>query len=107
MAAGLFIWLMIWRLMPSGCAPRYLGLALLAIGATLVTLVFEVAWYGLVNHVDPVRILAANIDADLAPRPALKVLAASVAAIVLMAARRRVQDLAPPPRCSGAYTTTH
>jgi len=56
MAAGLFIWLMIWRLMPERLRTRYLGLALLAIGATLVTLVFEVAWYGLVNHVDPVRI---------------------------------------------------
>ena len=88
MAAGFFTWLMIWRLMPERLRTRTLGLALLAVGATLSTLVFEVAWYGLVNHVDPMRILAANIDPDLAPRPALKVLAAAVGVIVLMAARR-------------------
>jgi methionine sulfoxide reductase heme-binding subunit len=88
LAAGLFAWLMIWRLMPERLRTRYLGLALLAVGATLSALAFEVAWYGLVNHVDPVRILSANIDPDLAPRPALKVLMASIAAIVLVALRR-------------------
>jgi sulfoxide reductase heme-binding subunit YedZ len=88
MAAGFFAWLMIWRVIPARLGTRYLGLALLAVGATLATLAFEVAWYGLVNHVDPMRILAANIDPDLAPRPALKVLASSVAVIVLVAARR-------------------
>jgi sulfoxide reductase heme-binding subunit YedZ len=79
---------MTWRLMPDRLRRHTLGLALLAVGATLMTLVFEVAWYGLVNRVDPMRILAANIDLDLAPRPALKVLAAAVAVIVLVAARR-------------------
>ncbi len=87
-AAGLFSWLMIWRLMPDRLRRRTLGLVLLAVGATLLTLVFEVAWYGVVNRIDPMRILAANIDPDLAPRPALKVLAASVAVIVLTAAHR-------------------
>ena len=35
--------------------------ALLAVGAALVALVFEVAWYGLIKHVDPMRILNANL----------------------------------------------
>ncbi|MFI5001619.1 MAG: sulfite oxidase heme-binding subunit YedZ [Reyranellales bacterium] len=87
-AAGLFAWLMIWRVMPDRLRKTYPGLALLAAGATLVTVVFEVAWYGLVNHIDPLRILAANIDPDLAPRPAHKVLAAALAVIVLVLARR-------------------
>jgi hypothetical protein len=46
-----------------------LGLLLLAVGATLAALAFEVAWYGLVNHVDPMRVLRADIDPDLCPRP--------------------------------------
>lgn len=87
-AAGLFAWLMIWRAMPYTLRTRYLGLVLLAIGATLATVAFEMAWYGIVNHVPPMRVLAANIDPDLAPRPALKVLLASLAAIALVAARR-------------------
>jgi sulfoxide reductase heme-binding subunit YedZ len=92
-AAGLFAWLMIWRWMPAKLRARYLGLALLAIAATLSALVFEVAWYALVKNVDPLRILAANIDPDLAPRPALKVVLVALAAIVLAAAWRNA-DLA-------------
>ena len=92
-AAGLFAWLMIWRWMPARLRARYLGLALLAIAATLSALAFEVAWYALVKNVDPLRILAANIDPDLAPRPALKVVLVALAAIVLAAAWRNA-DLA-------------
>jgi sulfoxide reductase heme-binding subunit YedZ len=84
-AAGLFAWLMIWRWMPAKLRTRYLGLALLAVAATLGAVTFEVAWYGLVKNIDPTRILAANIDPDLAPRPALKVLIAGLAAILLAA----------------------
>ena len=92
-AAGLFAWLMIWRFMPTKLRTRYLGLFLLAIGATLGAVLFEVAWYGLVKHVDPMRILAANIDPDLAPRPALKVLLAGIAAILLVAAWRNADPV--------------
>jgi sulfoxide reductase heme-binding subunit YedZ len=87
-AAGLFAWLMIWRWMPTKLRTRYLGLALLAVAATLGAVVFEVAWYGLVKNIDPLRILAANIDPDLAPRPALKVLVAGLATIMLVAVWR-------------------
>jgi sulfoxide reductase heme-binding subunit YedZ len=84
-AAGLFAWLIIWRFMPAKLRTRYLGLAVLAVAATLGAVVFEVAWYGLVKNIDPMRILAANIDPDLAPRPALKVLLAGMATILLVA----------------------
>jgi sulfoxide reductase heme-binding subunit YedZ len=87
-AAGLFAWLMIWRWMPHRLRTRALGLLLLAVGATLAALVFEVAWYGLVNHVDPMRILRADINPDLAPRPTLKVLLAGLGVIVLVGAQR-------------------
>ena len=87
-AAGLFTWLMIWRFMPTKLRTGYLGLVLLAVGATLAALLFEVGWYGLVNHVDPMRVLKAEFNPDLAPRPTLKVLLAGVAVIVLVATRR-------------------
>lgn len=89
--AGLFAWLMLWRVLPPRLRTSLAGLLLLAAATTLATVVFEAAWYGLVNKIDPVRVLAANIDPDLAPRPALKVLIASVAVIVLVAARRSVK----------------
>jgi sulfoxide reductase heme-binding subunit YedZ len=87
-AAGLFAWLMLCRVLPARFGTRYAGLALLAVAATLSTVVFEVAWYGLVNNIDPMRILAANLDPELAPRPAHKVLAASLLVIALVAVRR-------------------
>lgn len=87
-AAGLLAWLLLWRILPQRLRTTYLGLVLLAVGATLATAAFEAAWYGLVNNIDPVRILAANIDPDLMPRPAQKVLAASLTLIAAVAARR-------------------
>jgi sulfoxide reductase heme-binding subunit YedZ len=87
-AAGLFAWLMIWRVMPSALRTKYLGLVLLAAGATLAALLFEVAWYGLVNHVDPMRVLDADGNHDLAPRPVHKVALAGLAAVLLVALRR-------------------
>jgi sulfoxide reductase heme-binding subunit YedZ len=87
-AAGLFAWLMIWRWMPTKLRTGFVGLTLLAVGATLAALAFEVAWYGLVNHVDPMRILKADIDPDLAPRPTLKVLLAGLAVIALAGLKR-------------------
>jgi sulfoxide reductase heme-binding subunit YedZ len=79
---------MIWRFMPVALRTKYLGLALLMVGATIAALLFEVGWYGLVNHVDPMRILRADINPDLVPRPTHKVLLAGLAVIVLVAARR-------------------
>jgi sulfoxide reductase heme-binding subunit YedZ len=87
-AAGLFAWLMLWRWMPARLRTRYLGLALLAVGATLAAVIFEVGWYSLVKNIDPLRVLGANIDPDLAPRPALKVLLAGLATLLLVSARR-------------------
>lgn len=87
-AAGVFAWLMLWRLLPVRLRASFAGLFLLAAGATLITVAFEASWYGLVNKVDPMRVLAANLDPELVPRPAQKVLAASLLVIVLVALRR-------------------
>ncbi len=86
--AGLFVWLLLWRALPSRLQRSYLGLAVLAVAATLATMVFEAAWYGLVNNVDPVRVLLANFDPELAFRPAQKVLIASLLVILAVALRR-------------------
>lgn len=86
--AGLFAWLMLWRILPSRLQRSYLGLAVLAMAATLATVVFEATWYGLVNNVDPGRVLLANVDPELAFRPAHKVLMASLLVIFSVSLRR-------------------
>ena len=92
-AAGLFAWLILWRTTPARFRNSYLGLAAFAVGSTLAALGFELAWYGWINHVAPLRVLMADLNPDLAPRPTLKVLLAGIAAIALVAARRRTSIL--------------
>lgn len=87
-AAGLFAWLMLWRALPARLQRSFAGLAVLAAAATLATVVFETAWYGLVNGIDPIRVLAANLDPELAFRPAHKVLIASLLVMLAVALRR-------------------
>ncbi|MPZ32797.1 MAG: sulfoxide reductase heme-binding subunit YedZ [Rhodospirillales bacterium] len=86
--AGLFAWLMLWRALPSKLQRSYLGLAALAVAATFATVVFEAAWYWLVNGRDPTVVLLANLDPELAFRPAQKVLIASLLVMVAVALRR-------------------
>jgi sulfoxide reductase heme-binding subunit YedZ len=87
-AAGLFAWLMLWRVLPAKLQRSFMGLGLLAVAATLASVAFEAAWYGLINGVDPVRVLAANFDPELAFRPAQKVLIASLMVMAAVALRR-------------------
>lgn len=86
--AGLFFWLMLWRVLPPRPQRGYLGLALLGVSATLATVVFEAAWYWLVNGRDPVVALLANLDPELVFRPAQKVLIASLLVIAAVGMRR-------------------
>lgn len=86
--AGLFAWLMLWRVLPSRLQRSYLGLAVLGVSATLATVVFEAVWYWLVNGRDPTVALLANLDPELAFRPAQKVLIASLLVAAAVALRR-------------------
>ena len=86
--AGLFAWLMLWRVLPSKLQRSYLGLAILGVSATIATVVFEAGWYWLVNGRDPIVALLANLDPELVFRPAQKVLIASLLMIAAVALRR-------------------
>ena len=87
-AVGLFAWLMVWRLLPSRSRTSFLGLAGLAVAATLSTVAFEAGWYWMVNGIDPMRVLPANLDPELAPRPAHKVLVVCLLVMLVVALRR-------------------
>ncbi|MBI2741324.1 MAG: sulfoxide reductase heme-binding subunit YedZ [Rhodospirillales bacterium] len=86
--AGLFAWLMLWRTLPAKLQRSYAGLTTLAVAATFATVVFEATWYWLVNGRDPTVALLANLDPELAFRPAQKVLIASLLVISAVALRR-------------------
>ncbi len=68
--AGLFIWMMAWRLLPSGPDRQPLPVLGLGLVATALTAVVEFAWYGLGTRIDPVKVLRAETDLDYGPHPA-------------------------------------
>ena len=72
--AGLFIWMMGWRMMPSGPDRQPLPVLALSVGAAVLTLAVEYAWYGLATSIDPTRVLRAEADLDYGPHPAGQVL---------------------------------
>ena len=94
-AAGLFCWLMLWRIAPAGWRGRLLPLPILAVTAGVATAVVETAWYGLGTNVDPLRVLAANLAG---PRPAIEVTAAGLALAVVAALRAAWRRTRPAVR---------
>lgn len=83
-AAGIFVWLMLWRALPRKAQGALWVLPLLAIGAGLLTVGLEALWYAVATKVDVSRVLAANLDLTFGPRPA--VATAMLGGIVCVAA---------------------
>ncbi|WBV44515.1 sulfite oxidase heme-binding subunit YedZ [Pseudoroseomonas cervicalis] len=87
--AGLFLWLMGYRLLaPKGSAPSLGRLALLAAAAALGTALLEAGWYAVATGVPPLPVLMANLDVEFGLRPALWVGIACAAALVVKATRQ-------------------
>jgi sulfoxide reductase heme-binding subunit YedZ len=81
--AGLFAWLMGYRLVaPAGGAPGVMALLGLAAFAAAVTAAVEFGWYALATGIDPWRVLEANLDVAFGLRPALWVGVAGLGAVV-------------------------
>jgi sulfoxide reductase heme-binding subunit YedZ len=84
MASGLFLWLMLWRLLPRDVRNKPLALAGLAIVTPVLTVVIEALWYWGSKNVPPMRIVQASLDPLLIPRPAHIVLATALGVLVAM-----------------------
>jgi len=94
--AGLYVWLMAWRLLP-GRLPVWLLHPLLIVTATLGAVGIEFAWYSLATRVNPWRVLAANETLDIAYlRPAHYVALVCLAVFAAIMLRRLLRHLMPP-----------
>lgn len=103
--SGIYLWLAGFRLMDrtplKGAADGRRGrgtalvtLLVLALAAGLATAGVEAGWYGLASGVDPLRVLAANLDLSLLPpRPAILVTLGGLAVAI---ARPPHRDAARP-----------
>lgn len=88
--AGLFAWLMGYRLVaPQGAAPSLPVLLGLAVASAAATAGIEFAWYALATGINPWRVLEANLDITFGLRPALWVGVAGLGAAALRALPRR------------------
>jgi sulfoxide reductase heme-binding subunit YedZ len=72
--AGIFFWMMGWRLLPSGPDRSPLPILGLGVAAALLTAVVEYAWYGFETRIDPIKPLLAELDISYGPHPAGQVL---------------------------------
>ena len=93
--SGLFVWLMLWRLLPMArrtALPIYF--ALVPVSAVL-TAAIEFAWYGIATKIDPFRILNANWSERFFPRPAHEVAAVALLVAIALTARRVLSRRVP------------
>lgn len=86
--AGLFAWLMFWRLTPRRWQTRLWPLPGLAMAAGLTAAVVEAGWYTVRNGVNPLMVLAANLDLSYGPRPAVAVALLGAVLLAAVAVRR-------------------
>ena len=87
LAAGAFVWLMLWRTLPAGRDRAWLPLLLLSFAAAAATVALEYAWYRFGTRIDPMKILRSEIDVAWGLHPAGQVLALGL--IVTVAAELR------------------
>ena len=99
--SGLFVWLMLWRVLPIARQIALSAVFLLVPAAAALTMALEFAWYGIATKIDPLRILSANWDQRFFPRPAHYVAMVALAVAVAVVARRWFVPL-PPPRAARA-----
>lgn len=85
--AGCFVWLMLWRMLPPEWRRRALALVPLALLAAVATAGIEYGWYALATHIPADRVLAANLDIEDGPRPAVWMLIAALGIAAAAAAR--------------------
>lgn len=98
MATGLFLWLMLWRLLPRDIRSRPPALVGLAIATPILTVIVEALWYWGSKGVPPLRIIEASLDPLLIPRPAHIVLIAGLAVATLVFTTTQWRRWAMPRR---------
>jgi sulfoxide reductase heme-binding subunit YedZ len=87
MMIGFYLWLAGWRRLPGAWQTRAPALLTLAAGAAIGTAALEYAWFALATGIPPLRVLMANLDPAMWPRPAISVAGAGLLVLMLAAWR--------------------
>ena len=93
--AGLFLILATWRTLPRRISALPLTILLLALLGGVLTAEIEAGWFAVATHIDPARVLRAELVFRFGPRPAMRVLFVGLAIAAASAALwtvRRLRD---------------
>src|SRR5665213_3117462 len=104
-AAGLFLWLMAYRLdarRQAGGDLSTLTLLAMTVAVSLITFAGEAIGIGLAFHVSPMRVLGTAFDFDAGIRPGWEVLGAGLIVVALDFGRARWRKRTPRPRAVAA-----
>lgn len=93
--AGLYVWLMLWRALPTSWQRPVAIYPVLALLAGAAAAGVEFAWYGIATHISPWRVLAANETLRFGLRPAHYVVLVTLGLGVVILARRIAPLLRP------------
>ena len=88
LTAGLFLWLLGWRLLPGPARASPAALLGLAAASALLTAGLEAGWYAVASGVPPLAVLAANLDVSFGLSAALWVGVTGLAAAAVPLLRR-------------------
>jgi sulfoxide reductase heme-binding subunit YedZ len=86
--SGLFVWLMLWRVLPTAWRRRSEVHVALAVLSGAATAGIEFAWYAIATHINPWRVLAAEETLHFGLRPAHYVVLTTLALGVIILVRR-------------------
>jgi sulfoxide reductase heme-binding subunit YedZ len=104
-AAGLFLWLIAYRLLAWWQDANQLptaSLLALAIAVSVITFIGEAIGIGIAFHVSPLRVLETTFDFDAGIRPGWQVLAAGLAVVAIDTVMSRWRHRAARPRAVAA-----
>ncbi len=85
---GMFLWLMIWRALPVGRDRSMPGLLLVAVGAAVLTVAAEWLWYRFGTHIDPGKMVMAELDVTFGLGPGGQVALAGLCVMAALWLRR-------------------
>ena len=98
--AGLYVWLMLWRVLPKSWQRPIAIYPVLALVSGAASAGIEFAWYGIATHISPWRVLAANETLRYGLRPAHYVALVTLGLGVVIVVRRFAPLLRPRLRVS-------
>jgi sulfoxide reductase heme-binding subunit YedZ len=84
--AGFFLVLATWRTLPRRLSASPLTILALALLGGVLTAEIEAGWFAIATHIDPARVLRAELVFRFGPRPAMRVLFTGLAIAAVSAA---------------------